>query len=134
MSNNKLIPIVYVGKKPHAFDNVARSGKQWKGKGTVQEVTPAQAKILLNYPDQWGLVNKADQARIDDWIETVSVMDGDGSTVTVPKDGLKSTPLENMDKTQLKAYSKANFNKDLDGRLSTKAMIDQIEEWQKDGV
>jgi hypothetical protein len=49
------VRIKYVGRKPFATDNVARSGKQWAGRGDVQEVTEAQAKILCRYPDQWGV-------------------------------------------------------------------------------
>ena len=63
MSN--LVPVVYVGNKPHAFDNIAHSGKSWQGKGDVQEVTDAQAKLLLKYPDQWALANEADRAAVD---------------------------------------------------------------------
>ena len=63
MSN--LVQVVYVGNKPHAFDNVAHSGKCWAGKGDVQEVTDAQAKLLLKYPDQWALANEADRAAVE---------------------------------------------------------------------
>ena len=49
----QLVPVRYVGNKPFAIDNVARSGKFWHGRGTVQKVTPAQAKRLCLHPDQW---------------------------------------------------------------------------------
>ena len=45
--------IEYIGKKPFAVDNVAKSGKTWDGPGDIQEVTDEQGKILLKYPDQF---------------------------------------------------------------------------------
>ena len=48
------VKIKYVGRKPFCIDNVARSGASWNGNGDVQEVTPAQAKILIKYADPMG--------------------------------------------------------------------------------
>ena len=123
----KLIPVVYVGKKPHAFDNVARSGKCWNGEGDVQEVTDAQAKTLIKFPDQWALADEADRAAVDA-PTSVSGTDEDGKEVTVDPAEL-TKPIEKMSKAELTALAKDRWGKELDSKLSKKAMIDQIEEW-----
>ena len=56
MAKEKMVRVKYVGKKPHAIDNVASSGKTWTGHGDVQVVTEAQAEKLCKFPDQWELV------------------------------------------------------------------------------
>jgi len=128
MSN--LVPIVYVGNKPHAFDNIAHSGKSWKGYGDVQEVTVSQAKLLLKHPDQWALANEAYRAAVE---ATVSIESKDeyGDTVTIYQDDLKK-PLEKMSKAELVALAKQSFDKELEPAMSKKTMIDQIEEWQNE--
>ena len=126
MSN--LVPVVYVGNKPHAFDNIAHSGKSWQGKGDVQEVTDAQAKLLLKYPDQWALANDADRAAVEAPV-SIQGTDEDGQPVSIDPDDLKK-PLEKMNKTELTALAKESWDKDLDPAMTKKAMIDQIEEWQ----
>ena len=126
MSN--LVPVVYVGNKPHAFDNIAHSGKSWQGKGDVQEVTDAQAKLLLKYPDQWALANEADRAAVEAPV-SIQGKDEDGEPVSIDPDDLKK-PLEKMNKTELTALAKQTWDKDLDPAMTKKAMIDQIEEWQ----
>lgn len=126
MSN--LVPVVYVGNKPHAFDNIAHSGKSWQGKGDVQEVTDAQAKLLLKYPDQWALVNEADRAAVEAPVSIQSTDDA-GEAVTIDPDDLKK-PLEKMNKAELSALAKQSWDKELDPAMTKKAMIDQIEEWQ----
>ena len=126
MSN--LVQVVYVGNKPHAFDNVAHSGKCWEGKGDVQEVTDAQAKLLLKYPDQWALANEADRAAVDAPV-SIQSQDEDGEAVTIDPDDLKK-PLEKMNKAELSALAKQSWDKELDQAMTKKAMIDQIEEWQ----
>lgn len=126
MSN--LVPVVYVGNKPHAFDNIAHSGKSWQGKGDVQEVTNAQAKLLLKYPDQWALANEADRAAVEAPVSIQST-DEDGEPVTIDPDDLKK-PLEKMNKAELSALAKQSWDKELDQAMTKKAMIDQIEEWQ----
>lgn len=126
----RLVAIQYVGRKATAYDNVARSGKVWHGLGDVQEVTDAQAKILLKYPDQWALVDEADAGAVNQPI-SISVVDEDGDTVVVDPDAL-TKPLENMSKPELMALAYNRWGKTLDGRRSTKHMIDQIEEWQRD--
>lgn len=126
MSN--LVPVVYVGNKPHAFDNIAHSGKSWQGKGDVQEVTDAQAKLLLKYPDQWALANEADRAAVEAPVSTEG-KDENGEDVTIDPDDLKK-PLEKMNKAELSALAKQSWDKELDPAMTKKAMIDQIEEWQ----
>lgn len=126
MSN--LVPVVYVGNKPHAFDNIAHSGKSWQGKGDVQEVTDAQAKLLLKYPDQWALANEADRAAVEAPV-SIEGMNEDGEAVTIDPDDLKK-PLEKMNKAELSALAKQSWDKELDPAMTKKAMIDQIEEWQ----
>ena len=126
MSN--LVQVVYVGNKPHAFDNVAHSGKCWAGKGDVQEVTDAQAKLLLKYPDQWALANEADRAAVDAPV-SIQSQDEDGEAVTIDPDDLKK-PLEKMNKAELSALAKQSWDKNLGPAMTKKAMIDQIEEWQ----
>ena len=126
MSN--LVPVVYVGNKPHAFDNIAHSGKSWQGKGDVQEVTDAQAKLLLKYPDQWALANESDRATVDAPV-SIQSQDENGEAVTIDPDDLKK-PLEKMNKAELAALAKQSWDKELDPAMTKKAMIDQIEEWQ----
>lgn len=126
MSN--LVPIVYVGNKPHAFDNIAHSGKSWQGKGDVQEVTDAQAKLLLKYPDQWALANEADRATVEAPV-SIQSQDENGEAVTIDPNDLKK-PLEKMNKAELAALAKQSWDKELDPAMTKKAMIDQIEEWQ----
>ena len=123
----EFVNIVYVGNKPHAFDNVAKSGKSWEGKGSVQQVTDKQAKILLKYPDQWALENEGDQAVVDT-PNTVESVGENGESVVVNEEDLKK-PLERMTKPELVAFAKDKWGKDLDVSLSKKLMIDQIEEW-----
>lgn len=129
MSN--LVPVVYVGNKPHAFDNVAHSGKSWQGKGDVQEVTDAQAKVLTKYPDQWALVDLADMARVNAPV-SIQATDEDGDSVAIDPDALNK-PLERMSKAELVAYASEKLGQKLDARKSTKGMIDQIEEWLAEG-
>lgn len=126
MSN--LVPVVYVGNKPHAFDNIAHSGKSWQGNGDVQEVTDAQAKLLLKYPDQWALANEADRAAVEAPV-SIEGKNEDGEAVTIDPDDLKK-PLEKMNKAELSALAKQSWDKELDPAMTKKAMIDQIEEWQ----
>ena len=126
MSN--LVQVVYVGNKPHAFDNIAHSGKSWQGKGDVQEVTDAQAKLLLKYQDQWALANEADRAAVEAPV-SIQSQDENGEAVTIDPDDLKK-PLEKMNKAELSALAKQSWDKELDPAMTKKAMIDQIEEWQ----
>lgn len=126
----KLIPIVYIGKKPAAFDNVARSGKCWNGNGDVQEVTDAQAKVLIQYTDQWQLANKADAEAVNKPV-SVQVTDSDGETVQIEHEAL-SKPLEKMSKAELLAFAQAKFGKELDATKPKKLLIDAIEEFERD--
>lgn len=123
-----LIPLVYVGNKPSAYDNIARSGKTWNGKGDVQEVTDAQAKVLLKFPDQWQLANESDRAAVEKPV-SIQVLDEDGDIAIVDPTDL-TKPIEKMTKAELAAYALNKWNKDLDVNKTRKAMIDQIEEWE----
>lgn len=126
----ELVKLVYVGKKPTAYDNIARSGKTWNGKGDVQEVTEAQAKALLAFKDQWKLADKADADRVDA-PSTFKVEDEDGDTVIVDPEDLKK-PLEKMSKAELKAYAQDRWGKELDLTKGKKQLLDQVEEWDRD--
>ncbi len=125
----KLIQVVYVGKKPEAFDNVARSGKIWHGAGDIQEVTDAQAKLLIKFPDQWQLADEADLEQVNQ-PTSITGTNEDGESVTVdPADLTK--PIEKMNKAELTALAADRWGKELDSKLSKKQMIDQLEEWQE---
>lgn len=123
----QLVMVAYVGAKPMAYDNVAKSGKTWFGNGDIQEVTPAQAQILTRYPDQWALVDE-DERAIVDVPQMITVTDEDGDAVLVNQESLNK-PLEKMTKAELCAYAKEHWGEDLDPALAKKLLIDQIEEW-----
>jgi hypothetical protein len=127
---SKLIPIVYVGKKPAAFDNVARSGKCWNGNGDVQEVTDAQAKLLIKFPDQWALADEADAAAVNT-LESVQVTDDEGNAVDIAHASL-TKPLESMSKPELVAFAQAKFGQELNATKPKKLLIDAIEEFERD--
>lgn len=126
-----LVQVVYVGRKPFAVDNVAQSGKQWAGNGDVQEVTAAQARVLVKYPDQWRLVSDADAAAVQA-AAMVQQVTPDGDVVEVSQADLQK-PLEKMSKTELMAVAQT-MGKELAPALSKKAMLDQIEAWKNEGV
>lgn len=125
-----LIKIVYVGKKPTAYDNVAKSGKCWNGHGDVQEVTEDQAKQLIKYPDQWQLADKADAEAVNK-PSTTEVTNEDGEQVQVDAAALLK-PLERMSKAELVALAKAKWGKELDANKGKKLLIDAIEEFDRD--
>jgi hypothetical protein len=124
------VSIRYVGHKPTAFDNVTRSGTTWNGHGDVQDVSETTARALLKHPDQWVLATPS-LIPVVSQPEVVSVTDEDGDTVIVEVAGLKK-PLERMSKAELKAFAKRRYNKELDARKSSKALIDEIEELEND--
>ena len=127
----ELVDIKYVGKKPFALDNVAGSAKLWNGNGDIQSVTVAQAKILLKYPDQWGLVNAKDTQVIEQpvtmEVETGTDEQGEMQTEQVDTEDLDK-PLERMTKPELVALAKVKFGAELDVSKAKKLLIDQIEE------
>lgn len=127
---SQLIKIVYVGKKPTAYDNVAKSGKCWSGNGDVQEVTADQAKQLLKFPDQWALFDEADVEAVNTPGST-EVTDENGEQVQIGSDALKK-PLEKMSKEELVALAKAKWDKELDAKKAKKLLIDAIEEFERD--
>ncbi len=123
----KLIEVIYVGNKPHAYDNVARSGKSWAGKGDIQEVTDAQAKLLLKFPDQWQLVHEKDRQAVEK-PESIVGHDEEGNDVSIDPEAL-AKPIETMTKAELTALASNRWGKELSPTLSKKMMIDQLEEW-----
>lgn len=125
-----LVSLVYVGNKPAAYDNIARSGKTWNGKGDVQEVTESQAKQLLKFPDQWRLANEEDTARVEH-IESIKVVDEDGDNVVIDPEAFKK-PIEKMTKAEIVAYAKDRWGKELDVNLGKKTLIDLVEEFERD--
>lgn len=126
----KLIKLVYVGNKPSAYDNIARSGVTWNGKGDIQEVTDAQAKLLLKFPDQWQLVNASDEQAVNAPVSITST-DEDGNEVVIDPETLKQ-PLERLNKAELVAMAQNKWNKTLSVNSSKKDLIDQIEEFERD--
>jgi len=124
----KTVLIEYVGNKSQAYDNITKSGVTWMGKGDIQEVTAAQAKQLLRFPDQWALADKADEVAVLDVPTTVTVIDEDGDSVLVDESSL-SKPRERMTKAELVAFARKHWNKELDPGMSKKLMLDQIDEW-----
>lgn len=126
----KQIALRYVGKKPAAYDNIARSGKTWNGPGDIQYVTDAQAKLLVKFADQWVLDDPKD-AKLVETPTALTVQDEDGKDVSIDPVELKK-PFEKMNKNELKALAKDKWGKDLDLRKSTKDLIDQVEELERD--
>ena len=125
-----LVPLVYVGNKPAAYDNIARTGLTWNGYGDVQEVTEAQAKLLLKFPDQWAVLDEADTERATA-PTSVKVVDEDGEAIIVNPDAFQK-PLEKMTKTEMVAYARDRWGRLLDIGMAKKMMIDQIEEWDRE--
>ena len=126
---SELIKIVYVGKKPTAYDNVAKTGKVWHGHGDIQEVTTDQAKLLLKHPDQWDVVD-LDDADIVNTETITKVIGEDGESVRVTNAELVK-PLEKMTKAELVALAKAKWGKDLEATENKKLLIDAIEEFER---
>lgn len=117
------VPIVYVGKKPFAVDNVAGSGKAWNGNGDVQTVTPAQAKVLIRFSDQWKLANSKTAASVES-SGVVEVM-LDGEVIDVDVDAI-SRSLDKLSKPELLAIAKAKIGKEFSPSLSKKVLLDEI--------
>lgn len=119
------VRIEYVGKKPFAGDNVAKSGKIWNGPGDVQEVTVTQAKTLLKYPDQWALENP-ESATLLDAPKLVEVSNGNDTT-TVDVNNLNG-PVEKMTATELRAFANEKYGKTFKGGLSRAVLLDEVNE------
>lgn len=123
----KTVKIIYVGKKPSAYDNVARSGKTWAGNGDVQEVTMEQAAILLKYPDQWAKVDEPEQDNGDGG-NVEGGNGGDGDQDDDQSDTVDtSVPIEKMTKDELIMLAKQKYDKDLPETLTKKQLIDEVE-------
>lgn len=117
------VPIVYVGKKPFAVDNVAGSGKAWNGNGDVQTVTPAQAKVLIRFSDQWKLAN----SKTAESVESSGIVEVmlDGEVIDVDVDAI-SRSLDKLSKPELLAIAKAKIGKEFSPSLSKKVLLDEI--------
>lgn len=124
-----LVQVVYVGNKPAAYDNIARSGKTWAGKGDIQEVTEVQAKQLIKFTDQWQLASDSDAQRVA-VPESMKAVDEDGNTVQIDPEAFKKA-LEKMTKAELVAYAKDKWGKDIDATKSKKDLIDMVEEFEQ---
>lgn len=118
------IKVEYIGKKPFCIDNVAKSGKVWNGPGDVQEVTPQQAKILTGYADQWMLVDAGDTDAMEA-PNTVATADAQGNAVLTDAADLQG-PLEKMTATELVAYAKLKYGKDLKPNRGRKVLLDEV--------
>lgn len=118
------IKVEYVGRKPFAIDNVAHSGKSWNGAGDVQEVTPAQAKILVGYVDQWSLVDGEDINLLNAPV-TVVVQDKQGNDVTISADDLTKN-IEKMTATELAAYAKQKYNVTLARNKGRTVLLNEV--------
>jgi hypothetical protein len=58
MSDNKLIPIRYIGKKPSMYDTVLnRPRLRWEHQGDVKWVPEDDARIYVRYTDIWAVAN-----------------------------------------------------------------------------
>ena len=119
-----LVKVEYVGKKPFSVDNVAKSGKTWEGAGTVQEVTPAQAKILISYADQWALA-KGQDPDVVNAPTIVITQDNDGNEVKTDASELTGH-LEKMTAAQLVAYAQNKHGKTLKANRGRKVLLDEV--------
>lgn len=126
----QLVKVQYVGNKPSAYDNIARTGITWDGYGDIKEVTEAQAKQLIKFTDQWILVDDEDKARVEA-PTNIKVVDEDGDTVIIDPEVFKQ-PIEKMTKAEIVAYAKNKFGKDIDVNKAKKALIDLVEEFEHD--
>jgi hypothetical protein len=118
------VQVEYVGKKPFVVDNVAKSGKTWEGAGAVQEVTPAQAKILIGYADQWALAAGQDASVLS--LPTVVVTkDEHGNEVETDASELTGH-VEKMTATQLVAYAQNKYGKTLKLNRGRKVLLDEV--------
>jgi hypothetical protein len=124
----QLVAVKYIGKKPAAYDNIARSGVTWNGNGDVQEVTEAQAAALIKFADQWVLADEEDAARVNT-PSNIKVEDEDGDTVVIDPEAFKK-PIEKMTKAEIVAYAMNKFGKELDVSKAKKALIDMVEEFE----
>lgn len=118
------IKVKYIGRKPFAIDNVAKSGKTWTGHGTVQEVTAGQAKILTSYRDQWALADDADAAELDKPV-MIETEGADGATVHTDPAELHG-PVEKMTVPQLLAYAQSKYGKTLTAKHGRKQLLDEV--------
>lgn len=116
------VKVTYVGKKPFAADNVAHSGKMWHGRGDVQEVTAAQAAILLRYPDQWQAGDKKlpTESEIEERLAKIAPVQG-GVGVTGKR-------LEDMESGELASHAAHYYGLMLDPKLPKEDLLEQLNE------
>ncbi len=123
-NQDQTIAVRYVGKKPTAQDNVAKSGKLWEGNGDVQWVTPKQAKILTVYADQWAL-DEAQDGEAVNRAGGVEIVDAAGGTVVIAESDLTG-PVEKMTVAELVAFAQVTYGKTLNGKLGRKVLLDEV--------
>lgn len=117
-----LVAIVYVGKKPLATDNVARSGKSWNGKGDVQHVTPAQAALLCQHPDQWQVASGRLPTDKDIEQALLAIEPSKGGL------GVASKQLADMNEDELVAHADRYYGITLDPKTTADEMRRQLSE------
>lgn len=111
------MPVIeYIGRKPFVTDRVAHSGKTWKGKGAVAEVTDAQATVLLKHPMEFRLA-KGSKAPEKDELQATA----------------ESKSLDKFTAGELREYAKRKFGKDLKGK-ATADLLDQVRELEAEGA
>lgn len=124
-----MIDIRYIGRKEWAVDPVAGSGVVWDGAGDVQPMTIAQARKILNHPDEWELADPDDASRLE--VQTLhQTVDDQGKTIEVDDQDLQK-PIEKMSRSELKVYAKMKYGRDIPANMSRAHMIDQIEDFEK---
>jgi hypothetical protein len=128
-----LVKIVYVGRKPSAIDNVARSGKLWNGFGDVQEVTSVQANILLRYPDQWAVFDQksppSKEGSLEENLQRMNEM-YEANKGQRTGHSLNARRLEDMSETELVDHARHYYGLELDPKLP----IDEMRMFIEDAV
>lgn len=152
MSEAENVAVMYVGRKADATDNIGGSGKQWKFRGEVINVTMAAAQKLCNYPDQWWPAQDAvpSQAEVDAVViqfstgdrsalkELVEIKDAVApelaevapviikkSVPVAPK--AKPNTVAQMDEKELRKYAKKEHGATLKAGLTLKKLRFEVE-------
>lgn len=121
-----MIRVKYVGKKPFAVDNIARSGIVWNGHGDVQDCADGVARAVLAYPDQWVVADQEDAVRAAKEPMTI-FLTPEGERLAFADADLKKN-LEKMSADELRAYALRHYRKTFPPRMSTKRLLDEVEE------
>lgn len=123
-NQDQTIAVRYVGKKPTAQDNGAKSGKLWEANRDVQWVTTKQAKILTRYADQWALDEAGDGEAVNR-AGGVEIADAAGAAAMVAESDLTG-PVEKMTVAELVALAQVKYGKTLSGKLDRKVLLDEV--------